>query len=310
MFSLFSLPFSLYRQFVIEERFGFNRMTWKLLLLDISKGALLSIIIMTPLLYGLFWFMDRAGNFWWIYAFAGFSLFQLVVMILYPTLIAPLFNKFSPLEEGSLKEKILALARKLDFRTSGIFVMDGSKRSSHSNAYFTGIGHAKRIVLFDTLVRQMDEEQLTAVLAHEIGHEKANHVKKRFAVSLLASLAGFYILSLLLDYTPLFQAFGFDNPSYHAAVVILSFCAGPVTFFLQPLLAVLSRRHEYEADRFSVEATSSASGLKGALVRLSQKNLSNLTPHPWYSFYHYSHPTLAERISAMEEYEKTGSKKN
>ena len=175
--------------------------------------------------------MDRAGSFWWIYAFLGFSVFQVIVMIIYPTLIAPLFNKFSPLEEGALREKIISLAEKLDFRTKGIFVMDGSKRSSHSNAYFTGIGRVKRIVLFDTLVQSMEEQQVASVLAHEIGHEKKHHVKKHLAFSMGATLIGFWILSLLLLYNPFFQAFGFAGSSYHAAVVLLSFCAGPFTFF-------------------------------------------------------------------------------
>ena len=304
IFGVFSLPFTLYSQFVIEERFGFNRMTLRLFLLDLLKGMLVSVALITPLLYALFWFMDRAGSYWWIYAFLGFSAFEVIVMIIYPTLIAPLFNKFSPLEEGSLREKIISLAEKLRFRTKGIFVMDGSKRSSHSNAYFTGIGRVKRIVLFDTLVQSMEEDQITAVLAHEIGHEKKNHVKKHLAFSMAATLLGFWVLSLLLLYDPFFQAFGFTGSSYHAAVVLLSFCAGPFTFFLKPLMALRSRKHEYEADRFSVDAVGGAEGLKGALIRLGQKNLSNLTPHPWYSFYHYSHPTMAERLSAMEEHAK------
>jgi STE24 endopeptidase len=313
VFGLFSLPFSLYRQFVIEERFGFNRMTLGLFVLDLLKGILVSLALITPLLYGLFWFMDRAGSFWWLYAFAGFSLFQVIVLIVYPTLIAPLFNKFTPMDEGSLRDKILSLAETLGFRTKGIFVMDGSKRSSHSNAYFTGIGRVKRVVLFDTLVQSMEEDQITSVLAHEIGHEKRNHVKKHLALSLVMSLFGFWVLSLLLPYGPFFQAFGFSGSSYHAAVVLLSFCAAPFTFFLKPLMALWSRKHEYEADRFSVDAVGSAEGLKGALVRLGQKNLSNLNPHPWFSFYHYTHPTLAERLSAMDAYAAShvsGSQKN
>ena len=305
LFSLFSLPFSLYSQFVIEERFGFNRMTLGLFFLDALKGTIISVILFTPLLYGLFWFMDKAGFLWWIYAFAAFALFQVFMLILYPTVIAPLFNKFSPLEEGSLRDRILELAKKLNFRTKGIFVMDGSKRSKHSNAYFTGLGKTKRVVLFDTLIQTMEEEQLTGVLAHEIGHEKRNHVKKHLALSLAATLIGFWVLSLLLPYAPFFQAFGFSAPSYHAAVVLLGFCAGPFTFLLKPLMALWSRKHEYEADRFAVDATGTARGLKGALLRLSAKNLSNLTPHPWFSFYHYSHPTLAERMSALESYEQS-----
>jgi len=304
IFSLFSLPFSLYSTFVIEERFGFNKMTWKLFLIDLVKGTVLSVVIGTPLLLALFWFMDTAGNFWWIYAFLFLAAFQLLMVMLYPTVIAPWFNKFTPLPDGPLKEKILDLARRVGFRTSGIFVMDGSKRSKHSNAYFTGLGKVKRIVLFDTLVENHEEPQLLAVLAHEIGHEKKHHIKKGMLLSLAMMLLGLWVVSLLLHYPPFFQAFGFAGPSYHAVIVLFSFCSGPFTFFLSPLGSILSRKYEYEADRFAVQATGSGDGLIQALLKLSKDNLANLTPHPWYSFYHYSHPTLAERIAAIEAYAK------
>jgi STE24 endopeptidase len=304
IFSIISLPFSIYSQFVIEERFGFNKMTLKLFTLDILKGILISVLLLTPLLYVLFLFMDRTGGLWWIYAFLAFSLFQLFISVIYPSVIAPIFNRFTPLEKEGLKEKIESLAVDLDFRTKGIFVMDGSKRTKHSNAYFTGLGKTKRIVLFDTLIEQMDEDEVLAVLAHEIAHEKKKHIRKRLILNLAASFIGFWILSLLLPYIPFFQAFGFSGTSYHAAIVLISFCAGPFTFFLQPLFALWSRKHEYEADRFAVEALGSSSGLKGALIRLNRNSLANLTPHPVFSFYYYSHPTLPERIAAME---KTGA---
>ena len=304
MFSLFNLPFTLYSIFVIEERFGFNKMTWKLFIIDGLKSLVLSLVLLTPLLWGLFWFMDKTGNYWWLYAFGFLAGFQLLMVYLYPTVIAPWFNKFTPLPDGSLKEKILQLVQKVHFRTSGIFVMDGSKRSKHSNAYFTGLGRVKRIVLFDTLVDNLEEDQVVSVLAHEIGHEKKNHIKKGLALSLASMLAGLWILSLLLHYPPFFQAFGFSGPSYHAAIILFGFCSGPFTFFLTPLGSILSRKFEYEADRFAVEAMGTARGLVGALLKLSKDNLSNLTPHPLYSFYYYSHPTLAERIAAMEDYEK------
>ncbi len=302
LFGLFSLPFAAYSQFAIEQRYGFNRMTWSLFALDTLKGALLSLVLLSPLLLGLFWFMDTAGDLWWIYAFAGFFLFQLVLLVLYPTVIAPLFNRFWPLEEGSLREKISALAEALGFRTSGVFVMDGSKRSGHGNAYFTGLGGARRIVLFDTLIQSMDEDQLVAVLAHEIGHEKRRHVIKSLAVTAAVTLVGFWLLSLLLHADPVFRAFGFEAASRHAAVVLVTFFAAPLTFFLKPVLALWSRRHEYEADRFAVDAMQGHEELRGALIRLSRKNLSNLIPHPLYSFYHYSHPSLAERLQAMRSY--------
>lgn len=305
LFSLVSLPFSLYSTFVIEEKFGFNKLTFKLFVIDLLKSLLLAAILLTPLLYALFWFMDTTGVYWWLYAFLFITTFQLLMIVIYPTFIAPIFNKFTPLEEGRLKEMILAIAKKCAFRTSGIFKMDGSKRSKHSNAYFTGIGRTKRIVLFDTLIETLTESQVVSVLAHEIGHEKKNHIKKVLAVSLLSMLAGLFVLSLLLHYEPFFQAFGISAPSFHTAVVIFGFCAGPFTFFLSPLSSILSRKYEYQADRFAVSATGAAEGLKNALLKLSKDNLSNLTPHPWYSFYHYSHPTLAERLAAMEAFEKT-----
>ncbi len=300
LFRIVSLPLSLYSQFVIEARYGFNKMSPGLFFRDLAKGLLVSALLMAPLLAGLFWFMDRSGGFWWLWAFLFVAVFQLLVTILYPLVIAPLFNRFSPLPEGSLRQRIDELSRKLGFRTRGIFVMDGSRRSGHSNAYFTGLGGARRIVLFDTLVSSLEEEQLLGVLAHEIGHEKKRHMLKGLALSLLTILAGLWVMSLLLPYGPLYRAFGFDRPSYHAILVIVTLASGPFTFFLSPLFSLLSRRHEYEADRFAVDAMESAEPLKGALIGLSRDNLSNLTPHPLYSFYHYSHPTLAERIRAME----------
>ena len=301
IFSLFSLPFDLYSRFVIEEKYGFNRMTLGLFLLDTLKGAVLSLVLGVPVLLGLFWFMNKAGSFWWFFAFLGLSLFQLIVSTLYPALIAPLFNKFSPLEDGSLRNRILTLAKKLDFRTKGIYLMDGSRRSRHANAYFTGLGRMKRIVLFDTLIESLNENETEAVLAHEIGHEKKHHVAKALAVSFLFSLVGFYVLSLLLDYEPFFLAFGFTQSSYHAAVVLLGFCAGPFTFFLKPLASIWSRKREHQADRFASDAVGGPKALSGALTNLSRENLTNLTPHPLYSFFHYSHPTLSERLEALNK---------
>ena len=303
-FWILALPFSLYSTFSIESRFGFNRTTPMLYVVDTLKGFAISAVIGIPVLLGLFWFMDRTGRFWWIWAFGAMSIFQVVMSILAPLVIAPLFNKFTPLADGELKDAIMALAGKLGFRTRGIFVVDSSKRSSHSNAYFTGLGRAKRIVLFDTLVAAQSTAEILSVLAHEIGHEKKNHLKKGIAVSLALSLVGFWIISLLLPYLPLYQAFGFHRPGYHAILILLAFCSGPFTFFLQPLSSVWSRRHEYEADRFAVRGVGSAAGMISALLRLSKDNLSNLAPHPLYSFFHYSHPTLSERIAALEEAER------
>ena len=304
LFWLLALPFSLYSTFSIEERFGFNKTTPWLYLTDTLKGFAVSAVIGIPVLLGLFWFMDRTGSLWWIWAFGAMTVVQLVLSVLTPLVIAPLFNKFTPLPDGQLKDRILALARKLGFRTKGIFVVDSSKRSRHSNAYFTGLGRAKRIVLFDTLVQSSDEDEIVSVLAHEIGHEKRNHVKKGLAFSLALSLVGFFTLSLLLHWLPLYQAFGFRQTGYHALIVLIAFCSGPFTFFLQPLFSVRSRRYEHEADQFAVRGVGSAAGLKSALLRLSRDNLSNLAPHPLYSFFHYTHPTLSERLAALDRFEK------
>ena len=304
LFWILQLPFTLYSTFGIEARFGFNKTTPMLWLVDSLKGLGIAAVLGVPILMALFWFMDATGGFWWIWAFAAMTAFQLVMIVLSPLVIAPLFNKFSPLPEGSLRDAILALAAKLGFRTKGIFLVDSSRRSRHSNAYFTGLGKSKRIVLYDTLVGSHTEDEIVSVLAHEIGHEKRNHIKKGIAVSTVLSLAGFWIVSLLLPWAPLYQAFGFARPGSAALLVILALCSGPFTFFLQPLFSALSRRHEYEADRFAVQGVGSAGGMRRALLRLSKDNLSNLTPHPFYSFIHYSHPTLGERIAALEKAER------
>lgn len=297
-FSALGIPTALYSQFVIEQRFGFNRTTLRLFLLDRLKGGLISLLLGAVVLLVLFVFMDRAGSLWWLYAGGVIVAFQVVLLVLYPTLIAPLFNRFVPIGEGEVRARLAALVGRLGYRLRGIFVMDGSKRSRHSNAYFTGLGPVKRIVLFDTLLDQLDTAEIEAVVAHEIGHERLRHVPQRLALSVAATVAGLWILSLLLDYAPLFAAFGVREPSHHAALVLFSLLAGPFTFWLGPLSALWSRRHEYAADRFA--AASVAPGpLAGALIKLSRDNLANLSPHPWYSFYHYSHPTLVERLQAL-----------
>ncbi|MFQ3621177.1 MAG: M48 family metallopeptidase [Spirochaetales bacterium] len=305
IFSVFSLPAALYRQFVLEQRYGFNRMTLRLFFIDLAKGLLVQMVLMGPLLLLLFWFMDTAGKYWWIWGFGFVTLFQLLLSVLYPVLIAPLFNQFTPLTEGTLKHNILRLAETLGFKTAGIFVMDGSKRSQHSNAYFTGLGKAKRVVLYDTLIQTLKEEETCAVLAHEIGHEKKKHIWKLFALSTGSLFLAFVILEALLQYKPLYEAFGFSRTSYHGIIAILSLCAGPCTFLLNPLVNGWSRRFEYEADRFTAERASLGQALASALLTLGRTNLVNLTPHPWYSFHYYSHPTLLERLEALNRVSKT-----
>jgi STE24 endopeptidase len=298
---ILEIPFDVYGQFIIEEEFGFNKMTGKIWLTDKLKGALLSLILGIPLLGLLFLFMEKSGTYWWLYGWISFSLFQIIISLLYPTLIAPLFNKFTPLDEGELKESLEALSRECGFKTKGIFLMDGSRRSGHSNAYFTGLGKAKRIVLFDTLVENLTTEELTAVMAHEIGHFKKRHIIKRLITSLLSTLALFFLLSLALDYTPLFQAFSFSAPSSHGILFILMFFSSPFTYFFSPLLSRSSRKHEYEADHYAWEVMGSSRGLQEALIKLNRDNLSQLTPHKLYSTFYYSHPPLKERWDALEK---------
>jgi STE24 endopeptidase len=303
IFSLTSLPLDLYVTLGLEARFGFNRSTLKLYITDKLKGLLLGVGIGVPVLFVVLWLMDTTGWSWWLWAFLFIFGFELLMVILYPTWIAPLFNKFEPLREGELRNRILRLANQVGFKMSGIYSMDGSKRSTHSNAYFTGLGKAKRIVLFDTLIEQMNVEEGLAVLAHEMGHYKLKHIRTMLAVQSLLLFVGLYLLSLLLNYRPFFAAFGMENPSNHAALVLFSLLCGPATFYLGPLINRLSRKHEYEADRFAVQTLGDGKAMEGALVNLTVKNLSNLTPHPWYSAYHYSHPSAVERIDAIRQLE-------
>ena len=299
-FTIAGLVTDLYLTFALEARFGFNKITPNLYLADKLKGLILALAIGVPFLFVIFWLMQTTGSFWWIWAFAFMSGFQLLMIVIFPTFIAPWFNKFEPLKEGEFREKILALAEQVGFKTNGIFSMDGSKRSAHSNAYFTGIGKSKRIVLFDTLLEQMSVEQGLAVLAHEMGHYKMKHIQRMLIVQTIFLLVGLYVLSLLLDFQPLYSAFGLA-PSHHAALVLFSLLSGAVTFYLGPLMNLLSRKHEYEADRFATLTLRDGKPMEEALINLTVKNLSNLTPHPWYSAYHYSHPTSAERISAIRQ---------
>ena len=295
------MPTDLYARFGIEARFGFNRMTVKLYVADRLKALVIGLAIGVPVLFIVLWLMDATGRHWWIWAGLVLASVQLLMVIIYPTLIAPLFNTFVPLNAGELRDRILRLAEQVGFETSGIYSMDGSRRSAHSNAYFTGIGTAKRIVLFDTLIEHMTVEQGLAVLAHEMGHYKMKHVRRMLVVQTGVLWTGLYVLSVARDYAPLFAAFGFDHPSNHAALILFGLLAGPFTFYLGPLVNRLSRKHEYEADRFAAVTLGDGRAMEAALVNLTVKNLSNLTPHPWYSAYHYSHPTPGERIGALRQ---------
>lgn len=297
--ALAHLPFGLYHTFAIESRFGFNRTTWRLWFGDRLKGLLLSAAIGLPLLYAVHGFMALAGPSWWLWLFAFLVAVQVVMLWAFPALIAPMFNKFVSLPDGDLKQRLETLARDTGFRNRGLFVVDASRRSRHSNAYFTGL-FRPRIVLFDTLVEKMSTDEAAAVLAHEIGHYQAHHIHKRMVLSLAGMLVALFALSRLIIWPPLFQAFGFARPSFHAALALFSLGGGAFTFFLEPVSAWLSRRDEYAADRFSVQLAHHPEALKSALIRMSGENLSNLNPHPLYSRWHYSHPTLLERIAAID----------
>ncbi len=297
--SVAGLPFGLWHTFVLEARFGFNRTRLRTWVADRVKSLVLQVAIGIPLLYAVYGFMRFAGRLWWVWLFVFLSVFQLFLMWLYPAFIAPLFNRFAPLPDGPLRERLEALAKDAGFRNRGLFVMDASRRSGHSNAYFTGI-FRPRIVLFDTLVERMSVDEAASVLAHEIGHYKAHHVHRRLAVGLASSLAALLVLSWLVPWPPLHHAFGFAQPTLHGAVALLALGGGAFVFWLQPLASVLSRRHEYEADRFAVRVARAPHALKTALLRLTGENLSNLHPHPWYSAWHYSHPVLVERLAAID----------
>jgi len=298
-FTMADLPFSAWHTFAVEARFGFNRTPWRLWIVDRLKGFGLAAALGLPFLYGVYAFMRFTGSFWWIWLFGFVTAYQIVLLWLWPSVIAPLFNRFQPLPEGELRARLEALARDAGFRNRGLYVMDASRRSGHSNAYFAGLLRP-RIVLFDTLVTQMTIDEAASVLAHEIGHFRRRHVHRRLVLSLAGTLLVLFVLSLLVPWPPLYAAFGFDRPSLEAALALASLGGGGFVFWLAPVASVLSRRHEYEADRYSVRLAGHPDALKSALVRLTGQNLSNLHPHPWYSAWHYSHPTLVERLAAID----------
>lgn len=298
-FSLSSLPLDYYDQFRLEDRFGFNTMTPGLWWQDRVKGLALSLVLGWPLLWLVLKLVAWTGAAWWLWAWAALIAFQLLLGVLAPVLILPLFNKFTPLPEGSLRARLLALAQRVHFRARSIQVMDGSKRSRHSNAFFTGFGGFRKIVLFDTLVEQLAEPELEAVLAHEMGHFKRKHIPKTLLLSAVASLAGLYIVSFLARQSWFYLAFGFAPGSIVPALLLFGLLSGSVTFWFSPLAHWWSRRNEYEADAFAARVMEESRSLIGALRKLNEKNLSNLTPHPIYSGFYYSHPTLLEREQAL-----------
>ena len=299
LLSVVSIPFDLYNQFKIEEGFGFNKSSLGLWITDKIKGLLLSLIIGLPLLAGLLSLVNRVGSTWWIWGFCLLFIFQLIMMVLYPVLIMPLFNKLSPLPDGPLKDRLFALGERTGFKAKSIQVMDGSKRSGHSNAFFTGFGRFRRIVLFDTLIAQLTEEELEAVLAHEIGHYRLGHIPKGLMLSLAGTALSFAVIAWLCTTSWFNPAFGFHSGVLSASFLLVGLVGGLVTFWISPVFNLLSRKHEYEADNFAKKAMGNSEAMISALRKLSSKNLSNLTPHPFYSGFHYSHPTLAEREASL-----------
>ncbi len=305
--SVIDLPAAYYRQFHLEERFGFNRMTRRLWLVDLVKGTAIGLALGVPLLAVVLWLMNRAGDAWWLWTWAVWVGFNLFVLVLYPTVIAPMFNRFEPLAEGEVRRRIEALMQRCGFASKGLFVMDGSKRSSHGNAYFTGLGRSKRIVFFDTLLNRLDADEVEAVLAHELGHFKRRHILKRIAFGFLASLAGLWLLGWLARQPWFFQGLGVtpDETMRPAVALVLFFLVLPVfTFVLQPLGSWMSRRHEFEADAFAA-THSRADNLVSALVKLYEDNASTLTPDPLHSAFYDSHPPAARRIDRLQQLMKT-----
>ena len=297
-----SIPFDWWSTFNLEERFGFNKSTKKLWVIDKVKGTIIGFVIGYPLLALLIYLVGAAGSLWWVWGFAVFFIFQLVMVVAYPMFIMPLFNKLEPMEEGDLRMRLFALADRTGFQAQTILVMDGSKRSGHSNAFFSGFGSFRRIVLFDTLIEQMEADELEAVLAHEIGHYKLGHIPKMMVMAALSSLVMFAVLGWLANASWFLEAFHFNAMADGQIVPVLllfMLLSGLITFWLSPLTSRLSRKHEYEADAFARDAMGSYTPLSKALRKLHKENLSNLTPHPMYSSFHYSHPTLVEREASL-----------
>jgi len=309
LMGLVEIPINYYRTFVIEKKFGFNKMTHSMFFVDLIKQGLLGILLGLPLLFGALWLMEKTGANWWLYVWLMWVGFNLIILSVYPTWIAPLFNKFTPLEDASLKARIEQLMQKCGFKSSGLFVMDGSRRSSHGNAYFTGFGKNKRIVFFDTLLSHLNPPEIEAVLAHELGHFKRNHVIKRILLTFTMSLVFLWLLGYLMNQDWFYQGLGvfssnetLANISSHstAMALLLFFLVMPTfTFLFQPLSSLYSRKHEFEADAYAVEKAS-AGDLIQALVKLYQDNAATLTPDPLHSAFYDSHPPASVRIARLQ----------
>jgi STE24 endopeptidase len=303
-FFLLGLPWDYYASFVLEEKFGFNRSNVKTWIMDQVKGAGVSLVLLVLVLAPLLWFVQRFPTTWWLWAFGFVSLVQLVLVVLYPVLIAPLFNVFEPLHDEALAEKVESLARKVGVNPRGIFQMDAGRRSGHSNAYFTGLGKTKRVVLFDTLMDSHSHEEILGVLAHELGHYKLKHILKSYLLGQGVMLVGFSLTYLLMNWNLMQETFGFDASRPYLGFFIMGVFWQRAAFFMGPCFAALSRRFERQADAFAANLQGGPGSLITALKRLAAENLANLTPHSWYAWFHYSHPPLVERIRLLQTYGK------
>ena len=297
---LLELPFAAYRTFVVERRFGFNRMTPGLFVVDLIKQTILAVVIGVPLLAAALWLMQSTGGLWWVYVWLLWTGFSLFMVWAYPTLIAPLFNRFKPLDRDSLRARLQALLARAGFRSEGIFVVDSSRRTAHGNAYFTGFGRSKRVVFFDNLLDQLAENEVEAVVAHELGHYRLHHIVKRIVLVIAMSFLALALLGWLADQAWFYQALGVGRPSNHAALALFVLVSPVFTFFLTPLIARRSRRHEHEADGFAAEQ-SDARALISALAKLYKENATTLTPDPLHSAFYDSHPPALARIGKLQE---------
>ncbi len=298
------IPLDIYHTFVLEKKYGFSTITWKLWLTDLIKSIIISAVLMGIMLSAFMAFIIYLPKSWWFWAWVFFTAFEILLLWLYPVVISPLFNKYEPIKDEELKEKIESLLAKVGLKARGIFQVDEGKRSKHTNAYFTGIGKTKRIVLFDTLLASHSHDEILAVLAHEIGHWKKKHILKQLIFMIAASFAGFYLVFLLVNWPPLYAAFGLQQTPVYAGLLLVSLYFSCLGFFFSPVGAWISRRYEREADAMAHELTGTSEPMINALKRLAKDNLSNLHPHPWYVRFYYSHPPLVERIEYLKTMDK------
>jgi STE24 endopeptidase len=299
--ALLDLPFDYYQVFVLEEKYGFNRSTLKIWILDHLKAGLLSMLLLALVLALILWLIQAAPHTWWVWGFLFLSLFQLMLAVFYPVLIAPLFNKFEALQGEELREKITGLMKKAGVGLKGLFQMDAGKRSGHTNAYFTGLGNTKRVVLFDTLLQAHPQEEIIGILAHELGHYKKRHLLKLFLLFEASTLAGLFLTARFLNWSGLYLSFGFDEPRAYVGLFLLGLIGLKAGFFLVPFSLALSRRFERQADDYALASLGTAEPLVKAFKRMAADNLTNLNPHPFYVWFHYSHPPLVERINRLKK---------